>query len=533
MKNYYCFLADKPDGYERDNYWFIAESGDIAQNLRLSIAGTEWTMQSWFFTNKKLFIDEDVCAIRFLPQGVSLVRRGKYLSSHESNPWPDVFRDLDNSIASDDDNHGFNVSYEQMPYLNGEISKAFERTGVWLKPGKFAKLMGSTDVEAEKFSREYDILLNGDKSEKYEFKLVSGDDIIKYYRTDSYADSNGSPLWGSCMNNKSSIIKFYAKNKKDINMAVLFLDGKVVGRSIVWVNATISEWGTSGYVCMSEKLLYKGMFADRTYYYDDDALDVMRINFKKLGICFKHSTCYGDGDLSIGVDGEYCLYPSSRLLITAKVATVGGPVPYLDTLSYASSNKQVANRLIDGKVKRCVSTNGQVERCGEYVKVTLGVAGVGDPDVKFAYKSVSSAYKVVLPDGRVLYAYGPSSNYGLNPFNDDFRSHYLIGDLSKTARVTLPSITRFGNESLRTLDIEVYPHQLDYDFATRSYRVTHLFDNKTGSYHPVDEFLIKSVGRGYHRTLQVVRCKREAHALNARLQPSIQVDITHPQIQVI
>jgi len=58
--------------------------------------------------------------------------------------------------------------------------------------------------------------------------------------------------------------------------------------------------------------------------------------------------------------------------------------------------------------------------------------------------------------------------------------------------------------------VRVYSHQLTYDFNSKSFKVSMLYDDKSGKYHPVDEFLIKSVGRGTSRSARLIHSKREA-----------------------
>lgn len=80
------------------------------------------------------------------------------------------------------------------------------------------------------------------------FKIVSGDDIVKYYDEDMYdvrnADDNtpvhGSPLASSCMRHDycGDYIKFYAKNP-DVKLLILFSDieehaDKIIGRALLW-----------------------------------------------------------------------------------------------------------------------------------------------------------------------------------------------------------------------------------------------------------------------------------------------------------
>jgi len=66
-----------------------------------------------------------------------------------------------------------------------------------------------------------------------QFKLVSGDDIAKYYSVDKYYNNNGS-LGGSCMRDEN-FFKIYTKNPDKVKMLIYVdSDDKIHGRALVW-----------------------------------------------------------------------------------------------------------------------------------------------------------------------------------------------------------------------------------------------------------------------------------------------------------
>jgi len=72
------------------------------------------------------------------------------------------------------------------------------------------------------------------------FELVKGDDIIKFYNEDNYADTEGGgSLASSCMRGEdcSGYIEFYAKNSDVVSLLILKDDDddtKIKGRALVW-----------------------------------------------------------------------------------------------------------------------------------------------------------------------------------------------------------------------------------------------------------------------------------------------------------
>lgn len=501
-KSYKCqLLGATPEWYNREKLWFVHEfEQDLTRRaLSITINGERNRMLDIMRGNPTLFIDADISAIRYLPTGIAVVRRSKFISTHESNPWPSVlskFDDLDETEMT----WYRNISDEDIDTIES-IDNAFSRTGVIVKAGRFAKSLGCTDAEAELFSREYDELYGESIADRYEFELVNGDDIIKYYNTDNYADRNGSPLWGSCMNNKSSIIKFYAKNSKNISMAVLKLSGRVVCRAVVWNDTTIQDWGESQYGCRGGNTLFKGMFADRQYYYDDNALSVMRKKFVEHGMAYKVDLSFGSGAMSVPVNGVRENLNSDYLLMTSEVKSVSGPVPYLDTLCIVSSKKRVANRIVEGNLKRGTSTQGQAEKLGEYVKVTVGIP---DKDCKFEYRSLTSSYKILMPTGTIVYGYGNSSRLNCVQGVRDWSSYHVMAEVTTERTISVPRVSRWGDCRMQEVTINSYISQMEYDWSTNEFSVCRLYDDKSGEFKPLDEFVIMSVrtsGRTFNQRL--------------------------------
>ena len=72
-----------------------------------------------------------------------------------------------------------------------------------------------------------------------EFRLVKGDDIIKYYDSDNYFNNDLGTLGDSCMKYKECLnyIKFYTKNDDKVSLLILMdreNKGKIIGRALVW-----------------------------------------------------------------------------------------------------------------------------------------------------------------------------------------------------------------------------------------------------------------------------------------------------------
>jgi hypothetical protein len=90
--------------------------------------------------------------------------------------------------------------------------------------------------EIESFVNEYKSILKAKKLHR-NFKLVSGDDIRKWYNQENYAEGGGN-LKDSCMRHRFCQIFFdlYAHNPDKVRMLILLDEDrqKILGRSLIW-----------------------------------------------------------------------------------------------------------------------------------------------------------------------------------------------------------------------------------------------------------------------------------------------------------
>lgn len=102
------------------------------------------------------------------------------------------------------------------------------------KPGKVFKQLfpDLSDSEIERFSTQYLAHMNP----KYDFKLVSGKDIARYYYYENYIECSGE-LGESCMRNVGmSYFDLYTKNPQ-VQLAILVNSkDKIAARALVWDN---------------------------------------------------------------------------------------------------------------------------------------------------------------------------------------------------------------------------------------------------------------------------------------------------------
>ena len=139
------------------------------------------------------------------------------------------------------DNHATNVNYFLRNTENDYEIWDENRTSI--KIGKFINKIypdiylpnGKPGEDLESFVE----LIKAERTKEMgDFKIVEGEDIVKYYSENSYEDNSyGSTLAGSCMKHNSCqpYIGFYAKN--NVKLVVLMSnekDDKIIGRALLW-----------------------------------------------------------------------------------------------------------------------------------------------------------------------------------------------------------------------------------------------------------------------------------------------------------
>ena len=190
------------------------------------------------------------------------------------------------------------------------------------KPGSFvSKLFKNIpQPEIEKFSNLFRA-----ESNKPQFKIevVSGDDIKKYYKYDSYAEDGRGSLGISCMkhNNCQKLLDIYTINTDIVSMAIMLNeDGYLLGRAILWEfdgNKIMDRIYTHD----DEKLqhYFKKWATKNGYLYKSEQNWYNTLNFEKMGS------------------------KKVELKLEVKVNTNLDYLPYMDTFKFVGDNGHLYN----------------------------------------------------------------------------------------------------------------------------------------------------------------------------------------------
>ena len=194
------------------------------------------------------------------------------------------------------------------------------------------------------------------------FKIVKGDDIIKYYNykmndtSDIDGASVGGPLAGSCMRNDScaDYVNFYAQNK-DVSMLVLFSDNdnrkeKIVGRAILWELSSPSG----------------RTFMDRIYYRYESDMAAFKQYAEKNGWLYKNSQNMSYSERIVDSKTGESNYMNLKTLSTFEQTQY---YPYMDTMKWFYIDQGYLTNdedIIDGEeVYFLESTGGGYQDAGE------------------------------------------------------------------------------------------------------------------------------------------------------------------------
>lgn len=206
-------------------------------------------------------------------------------------------------------------------YVSTSIGKSINK----IFPNKFPA-SGKPGLDIESFTN----MIKHKRSTKFDnFKLVEGEDIIKYYNSEQYSeDAPGSTLGSSCMRYTTckDFINFYAKNK-GVKLLILYSDDKeerelekIKGRALVW---DISE--------INEEKVENVKFMDRIYtVYDYDVFNFIDYA-KKEGWLYKNKQNMSNN--------EYIINPKTgeKLNLTLKTTSdfkSNFSYPYMDTMKW-------------------------------------------------------------------------------------------------------------------------------------------------------------------------------------------------------
>ena len=147
---------------------------------------------------------------------------------------------------------------------NSEFRRKYE---VEIKPSKiFSKIDKEIDYS---FLTKLNDLFSFNKIEnEYELKVVSGEDIRKYYNEEYYSDENEGTLQCSCMryDYKSPFFDIYVCNE-NISMVCLFKEDALMARALLWKTEEGIVFLDRIYTTYNNEFFYLKQWAMKQGYY--------------------------------------------------------------------------------------------------------------------------------------------------------------------------------------------------------------------------------------------------------------------------
>ena len=231
-----------------DNLDFISESrvyfmNDLFSHLRdLFFDGNEWAGK--LIQAQGQDIDPDVTFLNLDGNDFTFSRQSDLKKVINSDDWDSLF------VKEIDERQPQRIQH----YIGGD-SQSYIDSLQNRGRAKIGKVIRK--ILADIPDKELENLVNSLRSEQsgFEFKLVKGDDIAKYYKKSSCDPKllNYGTLQSSCMMDKSDekpyIFDIYTKNPDTCQLAVMLnSSGQLVGRALVWKIDEVARWDDSRYV---------------------------------------------------------------------------------------------------------------------------------------------------------------------------------------------------------------------------------------------------------------------------------------------
>jgi hypothetical protein len=198
-----------------------------------------------------------------------------------------------------------------------------------LYPGEFPNAGKSNSIES---------FVDAIKSERTKelgvFKLVEGDELIKYYNENTYDPRyGGSPLFQSCMRYSfcAKYFDFYVKN--DVKLLILLSDeddSKILGRAIVWPKVGVDDG----------EIEHNRTYMDRIYYCKSADIQKFKNYATKNGWLYKTE----QNRLPDGLIMDPLTQTPLRLTLRIDDIVQTSAYPYLDTIKYLTSNNELSNK---------------------------------------------------------------------------------------------------------------------------------------------------------------------------------------------
>jgi len=189
-------------------------------------------MSSYIRKTGDIFTSPEIQEVLFQMKDQSEVAR---LFLKQRHPIEDLVVDHVNyiSISKSDRTKISYLSHDRLDKVDGDFWSSPKRFNI--KPGAFVRKVFTniSEKEIEKFAT---LFKNIQTAPDFSFKVVEGDEILKYYLYNSYSDQSSS-LGASCMKHRAcqDFLGIYVDNSDTVKMLVM-LDrgGKLIGRALLW-----------------------------------------------------------------------------------------------------------------------------------------------------------------------------------------------------------------------------------------------------------------------------------------------------------
>lgn len=197
-----------------------------------------------------------------------------------------------------------------------------------------------------------------------QFRLVSGDDIAKYYNEEKYYTKQGT-LGSSCMSDESSrIFKIYTENPSKVKLLIYVdADDKIHGRALVWK--------VKKSPCESK------YFMDRVYTNRDSDVNRFKDFANNEGWFYKKK-------MNSHVDDNVLfVYKGEDVAGEVKLKLEGNfrSYPFIDTMCFLSKDKTSLSNLSDKNCYHLHDVCGNRERCEDCEGDVIVVNYKGDKEL--------------------------------------------------------------------------------------------------------------------------------------------------------
>ena len=211
--------------------------------------------------------------------------------------------------------YNYSLKPDASVYNQNRVSMKINKFVNQLFPNKY-KPSGDPATDMESF-----VNIFKSKRDTGKFEIVKGEDIVRYYNEDNYAESEGGgSLSSSCMREGkcASYIDFYAQNEDKVSMLILRDDKddtKIRGRAILWDLDSPDR-----------------IFMDRIYTFYDADIELFKAYAKTNGWLHKIKQNMEESEEIIDTTtGE-----ANYMDLSINGLTDSGEFPYMDTMKFYS-----------------------------------------------------------------------------------------------------------------------------------------------------------------------------------------------------